>query len=337
MRRRELVAAAWPDGAIVNENTLDAYVGRLRRKLRALGADRADRDRARRRLRPAVNLRGRVTLATVVTLGVGLAVVGVALNLLLDNRLTRRRSTRCCANRAGALLATLDTSGPRLRVHDDAGDAVLDEQAWVFDARGRAVERPPVSDESQTRGDGARAAWPRRPSASIEDRARLLAVPAFDGGERRVGTVVVGVSLAPVRAHRAPRRARHARCCALFVLAAGALLARRAVGAALRPVADMTAQAADWSEHDLDRRFALGAPRDELTALAATLDGLLGRLAAALRHEQRFSAEMAHELRTPLSGVRAEAELALRTAPQRRRAARRARAGAGRAPTGWPR
>src|SRR4051812_19175521 len=36
VRRRELTAAAWPDGAIVNENTLDAYVGRLRRKLRAL-------------------------------------------------------------------------------------------------------------------------------------------------------------------------------------------------------------------------------------------------------------------------------------------------------------
>jgi two-component system response regulator MprA len=39
VRRRELVSAAWPDGAIVNANTLDAYVGRLRRKLRALEAD----------------------------------------------------------------------------------------------------------------------------------------------------------------------------------------------------------------------------------------------------------------------------------------------------------
>lgn len=38
VRRRELVAAGWPDGAIVNENTLDAYVGRLRRKLRTLDA-----------------------------------------------------------------------------------------------------------------------------------------------------------------------------------------------------------------------------------------------------------------------------------------------------------
>jgi two-component system response regulator MprA len=39
LRRRELVAAAWPDGAIVHANTLDAYIGRLRRKLRSLGAD----------------------------------------------------------------------------------------------------------------------------------------------------------------------------------------------------------------------------------------------------------------------------------------------------------
>jgi signal transduction histidine kinase len=74
----------------------------------------------------------------------------------------------------------------------------------------------------------------------------------------------------------------------------------------------MTRRAADWSEHDLDRRFNLGPPHDELTALSATLDGLLARIASSLRHEQRFSAEMAHELRTPLSGVRAEAELALR-------------------------
>lgn len=38
VRRYSLVAAAWPDGAIVQDNTLDAYVARLRRKLRELGA-----------------------------------------------------------------------------------------------------------------------------------------------------------------------------------------------------------------------------------------------------------------------------------------------------------
>ncbi len=41
VRRRELTLAAWPDGAIVHDNTLDAYVARLRRKLRELGRDDA--------------------------------------------------------------------------------------------------------------------------------------------------------------------------------------------------------------------------------------------------------------------------------------------------------
>ena len=36
VRRRELVRAGWPHGAIVRENTLDAYVARLRRKLKQL-------------------------------------------------------------------------------------------------------------------------------------------------------------------------------------------------------------------------------------------------------------------------------------------------------------
>ncbi|MFL5926010.1 MAG: sensor histidine kinase, partial [Gaiellaceae bacterium] len=53
-------------------------------------------------------------------------------------------------------------------------------------------------------------------------------------------------------------------------------------------------------------------PHDELTELAATLDGLLDRLAASLRHERRFSAELSHELRTPLARVLAQSELALR-------------------------
>jgi two-component system, OmpR family, response regulator len=39
VRRRELISAAWPDGAIVHDNTLDTYVGRLRRKLRELGVE----------------------------------------------------------------------------------------------------------------------------------------------------------------------------------------------------------------------------------------------------------------------------------------------------------
>jgi len=74
----------------------------------------------------------------------------------------------------------------------------------------------------------------------------------------------------------------------------------------------MTEQAAAWSERDLDRRFHLGEPHDEVTRLGATLDGLLDRISASLRRERRFSAELSHELRTPLANLTAEAELALR-------------------------
>jgi two-component system OmpR family response regulator len=41
LRRHELVSAAWPPGAIVHANTLDAFVGRVRRKLRDVGAPEA--------------------------------------------------------------------------------------------------------------------------------------------------------------------------------------------------------------------------------------------------------------------------------------------------------
>jgi DNA-binding response OmpR family regulator len=40
VRRRELVRAAWPEGAHVHDNTLDQYLTRLRRKLREAGSDR---------------------------------------------------------------------------------------------------------------------------------------------------------------------------------------------------------------------------------------------------------------------------------------------------------
>ena len=41
VRRATLVAAAWPHGAVVHDNTLDAYIARIRRKLRAIDAPEA--------------------------------------------------------------------------------------------------------------------------------------------------------------------------------------------------------------------------------------------------------------------------------------------------------
>ena len=50
VRRRELVRAGWPHGAIVRENTLDAYVATTAAQAEAARAPAGDRDRPRRRL-----------------------------------------------------------------------------------------------------------------------------------------------------------------------------------------------------------------------------------------------------------------------------------------------
>jgi two-component system, OmpR family, sensor kinase len=155
-----------------------------------------------------------------------------------------------------------------------------------------------------------------RPSTRdvVSTRTRLYSLAVVDAG-RRLGTVVAGVSLAPYD------QTRHIALVASVVLGLVALVAVAVAGwwlisRALRPVAQMTAQAAEWSDRDLDRRFSLGQPHDEMTQLAFTLDRLLDRLAASLRREQRLSAELSHELRTPLANIVAQAQFALRHTDQ---------------------
>jgi two-component system OmpR family sensor kinase len=257
-----------------------------------------------------LDLRDRVTLATAAVLAGGLVLLTAGAMALLDAQLDKDVSSTL-QERADAQLVTVDDVGGRTVV-GRPGDGTLDEQTWVFDRSGRVLRRPPAPAAVQ-RAARELVGVTHATDRNVGDNVRLRAEPATAPDGRRIGTVVVGVSLDPYD------RTEHLALLALLALDAcivafGALLARRAVGKALRPVADMTAQASEWSEHDLDRRFDLGPPRDELTALSATLDALLARIASSLRREQRFSAEMAHELRTPLSGVRGEAELALRTA-----------------------
>ena len=39
VRRRAVVAAAWPDGAVVSENTVDSFMRRIRNKLKEINSD----------------------------------------------------------------------------------------------------------------------------------------------------------------------------------------------------------------------------------------------------------------------------------------------------------
>ncbi|HEY6788551.1 MAG TPA: HAMP domain-containing sensor histidine kinase [Trebonia sp.] len=88
---------------------------------------------------------------------------------------------------------------------------------------------------------------------------------------------------------------------ALAIMAAVALaLGWLTAGRALRPLRAITATTRQISERNLHERLALTGPRDELTDLADTIDGLLARLDAAFDSQRRFVANASHELRTPL-------------------------------------
>jgi signal transduction histidine kinase len=191
-----------------------------------------------------------------------------------------------------------------------ANDAALDRSAWIFDGS-RVLERPPGASRALDR-IAVRLGRARVPSsAKGPDDTYLLARPvAPHPGARPVGAVVV------TRSGEGLETLQHqvllgSAAIALLIFLAGAVAIREALDGALRPVAEMTERAEEWSAHDLDRRFALGVARDEITGLAATLDRMLGRIASSRRHEQRFASEVAHELRTPIAGLRGRAELAL--------------------------
>jgi signal transduction histidine kinase len=243
-----------------------------------------------------------VVAAVVLALAIGVT----AFTLLLSHRLSAS-ATSLARAQAQAAVSSLDVRGGRLSAHEAPDQGASPGQVWVF-ADKRQVEAPNAS-RVVAAAARALAGGPER-TETVEEQTRLYALPVVDNG-RRFGTVVSAVALDP---YEDTERTAFvgALILAALLLAAVAVLSRWMLGRALEPVSRMTADAAAWRASDLDRRFALGEPYDELTRLAATLDDLLEQIAASLRHEQRFTAELSHELRTPLARISAETELMLR-------------------------
>jgi heavy metal sensor kinase len=80
---------------------------------------------------------------------------------------------------------------------------------------------------------------------------------------------------------------------------------------ALTPVDRMTRDAQAMTVRNLDRRLDVPAADDEIRRLAVTFNDMLARLEAGVADMARFTAEAAHELRTPVTLVRTTADLAL--------------------------
>jgi two-component system, OmpR family, sensor histidine kinase QseC len=136
-------------------------------------------------------------------------------------------------------------------------------------------------------------AW--RVYSSLDRKGRVLVQVAEERRSRdRIAGSVAGALLLPM----------------IVGLPVLGLLIWLALRSGLKPLVALGRDVAVRDPDNLQPLEAADVPR-EVGPLVASLNGLFGRLRQSIDHERRFNADAAHELRTPLAGVRAQAEVAL--------------------------
>ncbi|MFI7545322.1 sensor histidine kinase [Actinoplanes sp. NPDC049599] len=268
------------------------------------------------RLRP-LSLRGRVTWAVLALLTVILVVLFTAVDLVLSARLHADARTRLTDR-----LALAEQLDPRLSAQQLVdrlrGDGVT-ARLCVRDGGGcvAAASDPPPPGRRNPAGP------PARPQRAAGARAEVPVETAgsviFVRTELR-GNQLLTLSLDTTQITDAVRRLIVLEVVGgLAALLLAGLASARVSRAALRPLEDMTALAGQIAAGDRGRR--LGHPRtdSELGRTAAAFDSMLDELEAALATAnaaeagmRAFLADASHELRTPMAGLQANAELLLR-------------------------
>lgn len=83
------------------------------------------------------------------------------------------------------------------------------------------------------------------------------------------------------------------------------------IGRSLRPLRRITESAREITDgSDLSRRIQLSPGRDEVHELADTFNDMMGRLERSFDAERQFTSDASHELRTPVTVILAECEMA---------------------------
>jgi len=258
-------------------------------------------------------LRVRLTVFFAIAMTAVLAVAELVLYGHLAGSLDRtlNQSLRSRASDVAALVKQADTglSGTRPSSQDEAGTSfaqVLDSGGRIFDQTPGLGPTPLLSPSQLARARTKAVVVTR--TSSDGDSVRLLATPVRAQDQQLV--VVVGASLG--LRHDALASLRNelvvgGPIALLLVSLFGYLVA----GAALRPVERMRVRASAISDRDLSERLPVPDTHDEIERLGETLNDMLDRIEAGIKRERGFLADASHELRTPVTLLRAEVELAL--------------------------
>jgi signal transduction histidine kinase len=145
--------------------------------------------------------------------------------------------------------------------------------------------------------------------AGLSGTMRVIAIQA--GSPTASRSIIVGVPISDIE------RSQHVlRATLLFayppLVLIMALIAWRVIGWTLRPVETLRSGAARISGSDQQERLAVPQAADEIRALALTLNDMLDRLAASRGRQRAFVADAAHELRSPLTSMLTQLEVAQR-------------------------
>jgi heavy metal sensor kinase len=188
---------------------------------------------------------------------------------------------------------------------------MFDSEGHQRENRQQAPKPLPVSPKALENALHGIATFETLTSPNSAYPVRVLIAPLVEGG-RVVNVVQVGIPLENMMKTLRRFDLVMAAAFPLGLLLAGGggwLLARRA----LRPVDRMTQAALRISSERLQERLPETGTGDELDRLAGTLNAMLGRLDDSFRQIRQFSADASHELQTPLTILKGEIEVALRS------------------------